>query len=115
MNSSAAEVGLSPPAVVTVTSTEPGEPGGDTAVMLESESTLKLCAGTPPKLTAVAPMKSWPAIVTSVPPSVGPDDGDTELTPGCSVTTADTGTLFLNATYVVVVPGDWSPTASPRK
>lgn len=53
-----------------------------TAVMLESESTEKRFAGVPPKLTAVAPVKSLPLIVTLVPPVLGPREGDTEATVG---------------------------------
>ena len=42
----------------------------------------KLAAEVAPKLTAVAPMKSVPVIVTLVPPAAGPDDGLTPVTVG---------------------------------
>jgi hypothetical protein len=73
---------LCPPLVVTVTSTGPGRAAGETAVMLVSELTAKLAAGTPPKLTALAPVKPAPAIDTVVPPVLEARDGVIKLTLG---------------------------------
>jgi hypothetical protein len=53
--------------------------GGTTAVIRESESTANT-AGTPLKLTAVAPSKRLPASVTWVPGS--PNDGVTAVSSG---------------------------------
>src|SRR5208337_5497894 len=44
VNSSAGEVALVPPGVVTVTSTVPAEPAGETAVMLVADTTVTLLA-----------------------------------------------------------------------
>jgi hypothetical protein len=68
--------------VVIVTSTGPADPAGEVAVMEESEFTMKLVAGVEPKLTAVAPVKLVPAIVTLVPPAVDPELGLTLVTVG---------------------------------
>jgi hypothetical protein len=62
------------------------------AVMLVSELNVKPPAGTPPKLTAVVPVKSWPVIVTGVPPATEPEVGLSEETPGWNCTTATTFT-----------------------
>ena len=72
MNWSAAEVAEVPPGVVTVTSTVPA-PAGEVAVIEVAELTVKLVALVAPNLTAVAPVKPVPVIVTDVPPAVGPD------------------------------------------
>jgi hypothetical protein len=56
-----------PPGVVTLTF--PEAPAATTAVMLVAETTLKEVAAVPPKLTAVAPVKSVPVKVTI---AVGP-------------------------------------------
>src|SRR5687768_4557192 len=55
---------------------------GDTAVILPAETTLKLCAATPPKVTAVAPRKLVPRIVTVWPPPSCPALGETEVIAG---------------------------------
>jgi hypothetical protein len=68
-----------PAKVVTVISTVAAACGGATAVMLLSLMTVKSSAGTPPKLTAVAPVKSEPVSVTVWPPVVLPLDGLTLL------------------------------------
>ena len=44
--------------------------------------TLKLAAAVDPKVTAVAPRKLVPLIITVVPPAVGPDDGFKPVTVG---------------------------------
>ena len=78
---SAELVRLVPPAVVTVTSTEP-KPAGETAVIDVAELTLKLAALFEPNLTFVTAEKFVPEIVTVVPPACGPDEGATLLTLG---------------------------------
>jgi hypothetical protein len=50
-----------------VTLTFPEVPAATTAVMLVAETTVKEVAAVPPKLTAVAPVKSVPVTVTVVP------------------------------------------------
>ena len=61
-----------PPGVVTKM-VALSNPAGTRAVICVSESTVKLEAGTVPKLTSVAPVKPVPVIVTAVP--TGPDAG----------------------------------------
>jgi hypothetical protein len=70
-----------PPGIVTVTSTAP-VPAGEVAVIDVALLTVKLLAAVPPKLTAVAPVKVVPAIVTDVPPAAGPEEGLTRVTVG---------------------------------
>ena len=72
MNLSALLVGLAPLGVVTVTSTVPALSAGEVQVMEVSETTLTLVAAVTPKLTAVAPVKPTPLMVTVVPPAAGP-------------------------------------------
>ena len=60
-----------PPIVVTLTVTDP-EPAGLTAVIWVAEFTTKLAAAVLPNITAVAPVKLVPVMVTLVPPVVGP-------------------------------------------
>jgi hypothetical protein len=69
------------PGLRTVTSTVP-VPGGATAASVVSETTLKEAAEVEPKLTAVAPSKFVPVIVTVVPPAAGPDGGLSPVTVG---------------------------------
>jgi len=57
-----------PPTVLTVTSTAPAAWAGATATIVACETTVKLAAGVPPKVTDVAPVKLVPVIVTEVPP-----------------------------------------------
>ena len=75
-----------PPGVVTRTLTAPGVPAGTVAgvvaVIDVALFTVMPVAGWPPKVTAVAPVKALPVIVTVVPPSVVPELGDTALTMG---------------------------------
>jgi hypothetical protein len=73
--------------VTTVTSTiAPEAPAGDVAVIDESLFTLKDAAATVPKLTAVAPVKPLPVIVTvSPPPGSVPVVGDIAVTTGAAV------------------------------
>jgi hypothetical protein len=82
VNWSALTAALVPEGTVTKTSTEPAAPAGATAVILVDDDTLKLVAGTVPKSTWVAPLKPVPLTVTDVPPAVGPDVGEMEVTVG---------------------------------
>ena len=79
---SPAEVLLVPEGVVTVTSTEPSDERGVVAVICASESTVKSGAGMSPKETPVAPVKSEPVMVTTLPPAVVPAHGVTLDTNG---------------------------------
>jgi hypothetical protein len=63
---------LLPAGVVTTTWAGPAAWGGVVAVIWVDEFTVKLVAGVPPKVTAVAPVNAVPMIVTAVPPLVGP-------------------------------------------
>ncbi len=65
---------LVPEGVVTVTSTVPA-PAGEVAVMLVAQLTVKLVAAVGPKLTALAPVKPVPVMVTEVPPVPAPSSG----------------------------------------
>ena len=82
MNWSAADVADVPPAVVTVTSTTPLLPAGEVAVMDVAELTVKPVALFTPNLTAVAPVKLVPVMVTDVPPPAGPEVGEIAVTVG---------------------------------
>ena len=68
--------------VVTLTLTVPADCPGAVAVMLVALLTVKLVAGVPPKLTAVAPVKFVPVIVTIVAPAAGPLVGEMLVTVG---------------------------------
>ena len=73
-----------PAAVVTVMFTVPLPPGLMTVICVpESEMILPAA---PPKLTLVAPVRLVPVIVTVVPPSVVPLDGEIALIAGGGVT-----------------------------
>ena len=61
-----------PPVVVTATSLAPTVPAGVVAVMVVEFTTVILVADEPPMVTAVAPVKLVPEIVTLVPPVVTP-------------------------------------------
>ena len=67
-----------PPGVVTLTS--PLAPAPTTAVMVVAFTVINEAAATPPKLTAVAPVKLVPLIVTIVP--VGPFGGVKDVIAG---------------------------------
>ena len=82
VNSSTGEVALVPPGVVTVTSTVPAVPAGETAVIWVAEVTVKLDAETVPNFTTVAPVNPVPVTVTVVPPATGPDAGVIPVTVG---------------------------------
>jgi len=87
VKSSALLVALVPAAVVTVTSTVPADPAGDSAVIDVAETTVKLFAATEPNLTALAPVKPVPVIVTFVEPASGPTSGATFVTVGAGTST----------------------------
>jgi len=74
--------GLVPPAVVTATLTLPAGLAGLLAVTWVGESTVKLVAAVPPKLTDVVPERLVPVTVTDVPPAVGPLVGAIPVTVG---------------------------------
>ena len=74
--------GLVPLGVRTVTSTTPIAPIGEATVIEVLEFTVKLVVLFGPKNTAVAPVKYVPLIVTVVPPSAGPEAGETDDTVG---------------------------------
>jgi hypothetical protein len=84
VNWSAAEVAEVPPPVVTVTSTVP-VPAGAVAVIEVAELTVKPVAGVAPNVTAVAPAKLVPVMVTVVPPAVGPEVGEIEVIVGAAI------------------------------
>ena len=64
-----------PPKVVTTTFTAPSAWAGMVAIRVVSLMTEKLVAAVPPKLTAIAVVRSVPVIVTLVPPRVLPLEG----------------------------------------
>src|SRR5208283_830056 len=104
VNSSAGEVALVPPGVVTVTSTVPAEPAGETAVIWVVEVTVKLDAAVVPNITAVAPVNPVPVIVTVVPPATGPAAGVIPVTTGTgSYVNSSTGEVALVPPGVVTV------------
>ena len=69
-----------PPAVVTVMWTAPATWGAVTAVILVGLVTVKLVTGVEPNLTAVAPSKPVPVMVTVVVPEVVPVAGVNDVT-----------------------------------
>ena len=76
MNLSPALTALVPPGVVTVTSTvAPWVPAGDVAVICVAETTWTFVAVFAPNLTALAPVRLDPLMVTAVPPEAGPEAG----------------------------------------
>ena len=71
-----------PPGVVTATSTAPAVPAGAVTVIVVALSTVTFVAAVLPNVTAVAPVKFEPVIVTLVPPEAGPELGLTPVTVG---------------------------------
>lgn len=72
--------------MVTVISTVPvADAAGEVATICVEEFTVNVVAAVVPKFTAVAPVKSVPVMVTTVPPVVGPVAGDTIVTVGADV------------------------------
>ena len=97
VNWSAGDVADVPPVVVTVTSTVP-VPAGDVAVIDVGEATVKP-AFVAPNLTAVAPVKLLPEIVTAVPPAAGPLPGLTAVTEGGVVVPPQVTTIGVEAAW----------------
>jgi hypothetical protein len=86
VNWSAAEVAEVPIEFVTVTSTTPADPAGAVAVMDVELTTVTPVALVAPNFTdAPVVVKLVPLIVTTVPPVVGPELGDTPTTVGTAV------------------------------
>lgn len=97
--SSATEVALVPPGVVTVTSTVPISPAGDTQVRVDALVTWTSVADAMPNETVVAPLTNpEPLIVTVCPPAAGPLLGLTDVTVGA------TSYVNSSAAEVVLVP-----------
>ena len=71
--------------MVTVTSTVPTEPAGAVAVIVVALVTLNEDAGLPPMVTAVAPVRLVPVIVTEVPPIIGPAVGEIPVIVGGAI------------------------------
>ena len=83
MNLSAEPVALVPIGVVTVTSTVVALPDdGEFTVIWVAEMTIILVPALVPNLTAVAPIKLVPVIVTAVLPVSGPETGEIPVTVG---------------------------------
>ena len=76
------------PALVTVMSTVPVPAGAD-AVISVADTTVKLVAALLPNITAEAPVKPVPVMVTRVPPASGPVFGETLVTTGQVAKTVD--------------------------
>ena len=73
-----------PPDVVTRTLALPAVPAGVTAVIDVEDTTVTEVAAAPPIVTAVAPVKPVPEMVTLVPPAIGPVLGEIALTVGAA-------------------------------
>ena len=65
-----------PPPVVTIMPTAPALRAGVIQVIVVLFTTLIVVADNTPNVTDVAPVKFVPVIVTLVPPSILPDDGE---------------------------------------
>lgn len=72
--------------LVTATSTEPVAWAGTVAVINVSLFTVTPVAAVPPNVTALAPVKCVPVIVTLPPPFELPEFGDTDVTVGVGCT-----------------------------
>ena len=75
---------LGPPPVVTIMPTSPAPilRSRVIQVIVVLFTTLIVVAANPPNVTKVAPVKFVPVIVTLVPPSVLPDDGEMSVITG---------------------------------
>ena len=71
-----------PLGVVTSTLAVPAVPAGVVAVIVVAFTTVTAVAAVPPIVTAVAPVKLVPVMVTDCPPASGPDDGLMDATVG---------------------------------
>ena len=85
-----------PPGVVNDTVLAPAVPTGVVAVTVVELTTLTEVAATPPIMTALAPVRFEPVIVTTVPPAVGPALGLTDTIVG--------GAKYAKAPVFVTVP-----------
>ena len=83
MKSSAEEVALVPPGLVTVTSTVPAGSAGTVAV-IEMYDVTEYVAAPVPNLTLVAPVNPVPVMVTVPPPAGRPAAGVTAVTVGAA-------------------------------
>src|SRR5690554_5247168 len=81
----------------------PFVPAGTTAEMTVSLSTSNDVAGTPPNVTAVAPVKQSPTNVTVLPPSTGPTSGSMSSTDVTAKYSKSSGALgpasFVSTTF----------------
>ena len=82
MNWLAAPPLVAPPGVVTWILTAPALPAGAVTVIDVAETTEKVVAAVAPNVTAVAPLRLLPVMVTAVPPASGPAFGAIELMAG---------------------------------
>ena len=73
---------LVPLGVVTSTLAVPAVPAGIVAVIVVAFTTITAVAAVPPIVTAVAPAKPLPVMITDCPPTYGPDDGLMDVTVG---------------------------------
>lgn len=77
-------VPLDPSVLVTTTSTVPAVLAGVNAVIVVLLTTATFDAAVPPIETVAPGWNPWPVIVIEVPPTVGPEEGETELTAGAA-------------------------------
>ncbi len=89
---------LLPTGVTTLTAIAPALCGGVMAVIWFALTTVKLRAFTPPKVTAVAPVKLLPLILVVVLPAIGPDAGNTLWIPGVVEPVTEVGLILKNKT-----------------
>ena len=71
-----------PMGLMTVISTIPAVPAGDTAVIDVLPLAVEDAAGVEPKSTAVVPVNPLPVMVTLVPPSVLPETAESPVLTG---------------------------------
>jgi hypothetical protein len=107
MNVNPASVPI-PPGVVTATL--PEAPIPTVAVILVAELTVKELAATPPNVTAVAPVKLVPEIVT-VPPTMA-DAGEKEVTTGAGIKINPTREPLPNELVIDTLPEAPGPTTA---
>jgi hypothetical protein len=113
VNWSALEVALVPPGVLTVTSTVPALCAGLVAVIWVALLTVNELAGLEPKLTATAPLRLAPVIVTLVPPAVEPDDGETPVTVGAGVGATPSSSVIRESKFSATKRSPDESTATP--
>ena len=76
---------LGPPPVVTIIPTAPSLLTGVIQVIVVLFTILREVADNPPNVTKVAPVKFLPVIVTFVPPTMPPNDGEILLITGGAI------------------------------